>query len=151
MMGLKHIIFILIFYFSIIPCHAQSEKKANDTISGFYLTKSFDGFTGQNFETLVLEEKPYIYINEIKKVSQDFNFRNQPFIHITLNNAGKEKLKEASLKFQGKPLVVVFETKTVMAPTINGLIENGELQISGNFTLQETTAMTNWIKKRIEK
>ncbi len=100
---------------------SQDDTIVKDTVSGFYLTKSFEGFTGENFETLVLEDKPYIYITELKYVSQEFNFRNQPVVNMVFDEQGKGKLKNIAVKFKGQPLVIVLEKKIIMAPTLMGL------------------------------
>lgn len=146
-----NIILGFLFFLNTIISFSQTAIVEKDTLSGFYLTKSFDGFTGENFETLILAEKPYIYISEVEKVSQDFDFRNRPVVTLKLKNEAKQKLNEISVAHSGEPLVIRFGTKIIMAPTIFGPIENGEVQISGNFTLEETASMVNWIKKRIEK
>lgn len=97
-----------------------------------------------------MEEKAYIYFTEIKEVHQKFNFKNQPVINMVFHKEAAEKLRNISLKFEGHPLVIVFGKKIIMAPTLRGPIENRELQLSGNFTLEETMSMVNYIKNRIE-
>lgn len=147
---MKKLIFYFLFLLNSIIGFSQTDVIKKDTVSGFYLTKSSEGFTGENFEKLILHEKPYIYLSDIKEVNQEFGYNGSPLINMILTAEGREKLKFISRKFQGALLVIYFGKKIVMAPKMMGPIENGELQISGNFTLQETEAMVNWIKKRIE-
>lgn len=145
------LLIVLVIFSISVEGFGQSEPKLLDTISGFYLTKSHKGFTGQNFETLILEEKPYIYITQVEEVSRGFSFNQIPVVNIKLNTEATEKLRMASTQFLGQPLVIVFGKKILMAPTMHSTIDNGLLEISGNLSMEETEAMTNWIKKRIEK
>ena len=72
-------------------CFAQSNTIYQDSVSGFYLTQSHEGFIGENYETLILQDKPSISLSEIKKVSQNFDMLGKPAVFIVLNDSGKEK------------------------------------------------------------
>jgi len=90
---------------------SQDGAVLKDILSGFNLTKSYEGFTSKNIETLVLEEKVAIYFTEIKEVSQEFNFRNQPVINMVFFKEAAEKLRNISLKLEEYPLVIAYRKK----------------------------------------
>lgn len=52
-----------------------------------------------------------IYFTEIKEVSQEFNFRNQPVINMVFFKEAAEKLRNISLKLEEYPLVIAYRKK----------------------------------------
>lgn len=148
MIKLKQVIFTSLLFISLF-CTAQSNTKEKDTISGLYLTKSHEGYLVDNYETIILQDKPYIYLSEIQEVSLGFGQQGKPIVQMVLNDIGKEKLAMATTKMVGEPLVIFLGKKIVFAPIITSPITGGELEISGNFTLPEIDGMVNWLKTRI--
>lgn len=149
-MSIKKLFFLVLLTATFTSGYTQPSPMVTDTISGFYLTKSHEGFTGFNYEKLVLKDKPSIYISAIEKVSQNFDYNGSPSVSIALNKQGTKELKRVSEEHIGQPMVLVFEKKIITAPIINSPIEHGFLQITGNFTIQETTSMVNWLKSKIK-
>ncbi|MBO0592379.1 hypothetical protein I2486_13310 [Cellulophaga sp. E16_2] len=129
--------------------YSQAKPINTDTISGLYLTKSYNGFTGDNYETLILKDTPSIYLSDIKEVSQNFNYLGKPAVQIVLTTLGSKKLKAITTEFTGEPLVIYFGTKIVLAPTMMNPITGGQLEISSNLTLKETDGMVRWLRSRI--
>ena len=140
---------LIIGMFLATASYSQTKPMSRDTISGLYLTKNYDGFTGDNYETLILQDTPSIYLSDIKEVSQSFNYLGKPSVHLVLNTLGSAKLKEITTEFTGEPLVIYFGKKIVLAPTMMSPITGGQLEISSNLTLQETDGMVRWLKSRI--
>lgn len=143
---LKILLFPTVF-FTCMVSYAQSNI-VQDTISGFYLTKSYEGYTGSNYESLVLEERPIIHISYIEKVDRGFDSNTRTVVILKLNKEGAQKLKTTTTNHIGEPMVLVFETKIITAPFISGTIDSGYLEISGDFSVQEATSIVNWIKKK---
>tara|TARA_R110002153_G_scaffold67953_1_gene180598 strand:- start:379 stop:828 length:450 start_codon:yes stop_codon:yes gene_type:complete len=146
---IKRALIIVLNIMVISLCFAQSNTIYQDSVSGFYLTQSHEGFIGENYETLILQDKPSISLSEIKKVSQNFDMLGKPAVFIVLNDSGKEKLKNITTSYSGEPLVIYFGRKIILAPIMTSPITEGEMIISGNFTIQETDGMVNWLKSRI--
>ena len=130
---------------------AQSQSIILDSVSGFYLTEKHEGFTGENYETLLLQEEPAISVTEINAVSQSFDSFGKPVVLLEFNAIGTKKLEKITTENKGEPLVIYFGKKIVLAPFIMSPITEGKMIINGNFTIQETDGMVNWLKSRIEK
>lgn len=60
-----------------------------------------------------------------------------PVISIKLSEEGGKKFAQATEKSIFKKIAIVHDGKLISAPYVNEPIYGGELQISGNFTLEE--------------
>jgi hypothetical protein len=66
-----------------------------------------------------------------------FDERNYPNINITLNKINTELFAKLTEKNNMKFIAIFFNGHVYSAPMVNGTIDSGKVEISGNFTLQE--------------
>jgi preprotein translocase subunit SecD len=70
-----------------------------------------------------------------------FNQNGQPIVSFSLNALGAKRFCDATKENVGKPFAIVLDEVIVSAPNINEAICGGAAQISGAFTVQETSDM----------
>ncbi|MBI2719408.1 MAG: protein translocase subunit SecD [Rhizobiales bacterium] len=68
-----------------------------------------------------------------------FDQNNQPVVSFRFNSKGAERFGRLTRENVDKPFAIVLDDLIVSAPRINEPILGGQGQISGNFTVQETT------------
>jgi SecD/SecF fusion protein len=67
----------------------------------------------------------------------------EPQIDFTLNDNGAEKFAQVTRENIGRQLAIVLDGRLVTAPTIQGAIEGGNGQITGNYTEKEAFEIAN--------
>jgi preprotein translocase subunit SecD len=69
----------------------------------------------------------------------------QPALSIQFNKLGSKKFEAITVKNVGKPIAIVIDGIVYSAPFVNGPIEGGRAEISGNFTSIEANQLTTMI------
>lgn len=67
---------------------------------------------------------------------------NQPIISFRLDTTGARIFAQITKKNIGQPFAIVLDNKVLTAPIIQSVISSGSGQISGNFTVQDTTTLS---------
>jgi preprotein translocase subunit SecD len=67
-------------------------------------------------------------------------------VTLDLNNSGSEAWATFTAANVGKAVGITLDGRVVSAPTINGAINGGQTEISGNFTQAEATDLANQLK-----
>ncbi|WP_455481575.1 protein translocase subunit SecD [Bartonella sp. B35(2025)] len=62
-------------------------------------------------------------------------------ISFTMNSAGSKIFADITRKNINRPFAIVLDNKVLTAPTINGVIPNGQGQITGNFDPKEASTL----------
>ena len=66
----------------------------------------------------------------------------QPVVNFRFNIRGGQKFGQVTSENIGKPFAIVLDGKVISAPRIQGAITGGSGQISGRFTVEETTKLS---------
>ncbi|MFN3232225.1 MAG: protein translocase subunit SecD [Alphaproteobacteria bacterium] len=66
----------------------------------------------------------------------------QPIVSITFNQTGAKAFADATLKNVGRPFAIVLDDEVISAPVIREAILGGQAQISGGFSVTETTQLS---------
>lgn len=64
-------------------------------------------------------------------------------VSLEFNSQGQKKFAKVTTGLVGKPLAIFFDEKLVSAPTVQSPIENGNAQISGDFTYDAAKEMVD--------
>lgn len=76
------------------------------------------------------------------EVRNDFG-QNQPVVSMTMNDEGSRVWARLTKDNIGRSIAVVLDGVVYSAPTVNSEIPNGRSEISGHFTVEETTDLAN--------
>ena len=90
---------------------------------GYYLVQRYAEVTGK----MLKDARP--------GVSQGQRSHGQPAVSFQLNDAGAQKFADLTSENVGKYLAIVLDGRVVSAPHIPGPITGGNVEISGNFTM----------------
>lgn len=82
----------------------------------------------------------------IDDARQDFDEKGKPAIKMEMNPMGSSKWAALTRKNVGRPIAIVLDNIVYSAPNVNGPIEGGSSEISGNFTIEEAQDLANTLK-----
>lgn len=74
---------------------------------------------------------------DIDRARTGTDYYGEPAIMISFNNTATRKFYEITKNNIGKKLAIVINGKIIMAPEIIEEISAGDIQITGNFSIQE--------------
>ncbi len=73
----------------------------------------------------------------LKKAELGFNPNTlEPLVLIYFDDEGKKIFKELTEKYLGKPIAIYLDGQMISAPIVQDVIENGQAQITGKFTIE---------------
>ena len=75
-----------------------------------------------------------------------FDQNSNPVVSMEMNSDGARKWAQLTKKNVGRAIAIVLDGYVYSAPNVNGEITGGSSQISGNFTVEETTDLANVLK-----
>lgn len=61
----------------------------------------------------------------------------EPVVTVKFNDEGAKIFKELTEKYLGQPIAIVLDGKIISTPVVRDVIQNGNAQISGNFSLKD--------------
>ncbi len=67
----------------------------------------------------------------------------EPMVNLIFDKEGSKIFKELTEKYLGKPIAIYLDGQLISSPVVKEIIENGEAQITGNFTLEEAKILAN--------
>ncbi len=82
----------------------------------------------------------------ITDAKDEFDQFNQPVVSMTMNTEGSRTWAQMTKANVGKAIAIVLDGVVYSAPRVNGEIDGGNSQISGNFTIEETKDLANTLK-----
>lgn len=148
-------------------CNDMQRKKIETTLAGLNMDslmpglqfmwslKKEKGETGQ-FEHLLYavkmprERDPHLGIRHIATAvrSRDQN-NGQLTVDISFTPEGSNVIAELTGNNIGRSLAMVVNNKVISAPNVINAVPGGNLQESGNFSLEEVTELSELINKRV--
>src|SRR5574344_424184 len=82
----------------------------------------------------------------ITDAKDEFDQFNNPVVGMTMNTEGARKWAQMTKANVGKSIAIVLDGVVYSAPRVNGEIDGGSSQISGNFTIEDTKDLANTLK-----
>ena len=82
----------------------------------------------------------------VEEARQDFDERSKPAIKMQMTPSGSRTWAKLTTDNVGKPIAIVLDDIVYSAPNVNGAIEGGNSEISGNFTVEEAQDLANILK-----
>jgi SecD/SecF fusion protein len=79
----------------------------------------------------------------IDNARQDYDEKGKPAIKMEMNPMGSSKWAALTRKNVGHPIAIVLDDIVYSAPNVNGPIEGGSSEISGNFTIEEAQELAS--------
>ena len=120
------------------PSTSVEDAKLTSIPAGF---KIYPGDKAEGGEYL-LRETPVVQGDELADAQPGFDSRGGgAVINFRFNQSGARKFGSFTKDHVGKPFAIVLDGKVLSAPNINEPILGGSGQISGNFTVEGTTAL----------
>ncbi len=82
----------------------------------------------------------------VEEARQDYDESGKPAIKMTMTNSGSKIWAKLTGKNVGRPIAIALDDIVYSAPNVNGAIEGGNSEISGNFTVEEAQDLANILK-----
>jgi SecD/SecF fusion protein len=82
----------------------------------------------------------------ISKAGADFDEFGKPAIKMQMNTLGSKTWARLTTKNVNRPIAIALDDIVYSAPNVNGPIEGGSSQISGSFTVDEATDLSNTLE-----
>ncbi|GIW67235.1 MAG: protein translocase subunit SecD [Candidatus Parcubacteria bacterium] len=67
----------------------------------------------------------------------------EPIVSLQFNSQGAKIFKDLTQKYLNQPIAIYLDGKLISAPIVRDVIENGQAQITGKFTLDEAKLLAN--------
>ena len=82
----------------------------------------------------------------ITDAKDEFDQMSSPVVSMKMNTEGARKWSQMTKANIGKAIAIVLDGVVYSAPRVNGEIDGGSSQISGNFTIEDTKDLANTLK-----
>ncbi len=82
----------------------------------------------------------------VTDAKSEYDQYNNPVVSMEMNSDGARKWAQLTKKNIGRAIAIVLDGYVYSAPNVNSEITGGRSQISGNFTVDETTDLANVLK-----
>lgn len=82
----------------------------------------------------------------ITDAKDEFDQYNNPVVSMQMNSDGARRWAQLTKANVGKAIAIVLDGYVYSAPRVNGEIDGGNSQISGNFTIEDTKDLANTLK-----
>jgi SecD/SecF fusion protein len=82
----------------------------------------------------------------IAKAGADFDENGKPAIKMQMTTLGSKTWARLTTKNVNRPIAIALDDIVYSAPNVNGPIEGGSSQISGSFTVDEATDLSNTLE-----
>ncbi len=97
-------------------------------------------------KTIPASDKAPLEGDAIEEAKQDFDELGRPAIKMQMNSVGSKTWARLTGKNVGRPIAIALDDIVYTAPNVNGPIEGGNSEISGNFTVEEAQDLANILK-----
>lgn len=114
--------------------------------------RSLNELNPSDFSKYELETNASISTSDIEIV-KDTTIKDESYrviIDIVLGQEGALKFEKLTAENIGKPIAIVVDKTILLAPIINATIKDGQLQISGDFSVSEAKEIVKKLQRQIE-
>ncbi|MEO6490458.1 MAG: protein translocase subunit SecDF [Ferruginibacter sp.] len=91
-------------------------------------------------------EKAPLEGDGVEEAKQDYDELGRPAIKMQMSGVGSKTWARLTTKNVGRPIAIALDEIVYTAPNVNGPIEGGNSEISGNFTVEEAQDLANILK-----
>lgn len=89
----------------------------------------------------ILEQTPVVSGEDLVDAQPAFDQNGQPSVNFRFNPTGARKFGQYTADNVGNPFAIVLDNEVISAPVIRDVISGGSGQISGSFTVEESTEL----------
>jgi preprotein translocase subunit SecD len=89
----------------------------------------------------ILEQTPVVSGDDLTDAQPGFDQNGQPSVNFRFNPTGGRKFGQYTSENIGAPFAIVLDNEVISAPTIQSAITGGSGQITGRFSVQESTEL----------
>lgn len=89
----------------------------------------------------ILEQTPVVSGEDLTDAQPAFNQNGQPSVNFRFNPTGARKFGQYTSENVGSPFAIALDSEVISAPVIREAITGGSGQISGSFTVEESTQL----------
>ncbi len=104
----------------------EKSEKGNQRFFPLYAIKTMPG-----------SDKAPLEGDGVQSASQQFDQNGRPSISMQMNPIGTNTWARLTGKNVGRPIAIALDNIVYSAPNVNGAIEGGNSEISGNFTIEQ--------------
>ena len=97
-------------------------------------------------KTIPGSEKAPLEGDGVDEAKQDYDELGRPAIKMQMSSIGSKTWAKLTGKNVGRPIAIALDDIVYTAPNVNGPIEGGNSEISGNFTVEEAQDLANILK-----
>lgn len=97
-------------------------------------------------KTIPGSEKAPLEGDGVEEARQDFDERGRPAIKMLMTSIGSKTWARLTAKNVNRPIAIALDDVVYSAPNVNGPIEGGNSEISGNFTIEQAQDLANILK-----
>ncbi len=97
-------------------------------------------------KTIAGSEKAPLEGDGVEEAKQDYDELGRPAIKMQMSSVGSKTWARLTGKNVGRPIAIALDDIVYTAPNVNGPIEGGNSEISGNFTVEEAQDLANILK-----
>ncbi|MES2431486.1 MAG: protein translocase subunit SecDF [Bacteroidota bacterium] len=113
----------------------QKVEKTGDRFYPLYAIKTVQG-----------SEKAKLEGDGVEEASQGFDESGRPAIKMQMTTIGSKTWARLTTDNTNRPIAIALDNIVYSAPNVNGPIEGGNSEISGNFTIEEAQDLANILK-----
>jgi SecD/SecF fusion protein len=153
------------FYSAIANVDAKDTAVANEYLSMDVVKNNFpgnikflygmqqkDAKTGRRFfelyaiKTIPGSDKAKLEGEAVEDAKSDFDERGRPAIKMQMTPTGSRSWAKLTGDNVGRPIAIVLDDIVYSAPNVNGVIEGGNSEISGSFTVDQAQDLASVLK-----
>jgi SecD/SecF fusion protein len=97
-------------------------------------------------KTVLGSDKAKLEGEGVEESSQSYDDRGNPSIKMQMTNIGSKIWAKLTGDNVNRPIAIVLDDIVYSAPNVNGAIEGGNSEISGNFTIEQAQDLANILK-----
>ncbi len=113
----------------------EKSAKGNQRFFQLYAVKTIPG-----------SDKAPLEGEGVKEARQDFDERGKVAIKMEMTSAGSKTWARLTAKNVNRPIAIALDDVVYSAPNVNGPIEGGSSEITGNYSVQEAQDLANILK-----